>query len=72
MGKIVISNGDQTYSMVFTSTYKMVQMIEKYMQKRILKNIQTSAPQVLSLQDYRQTKKDVDESIKITSPSVAA
>lgn len=72
MGKIVISNGEQTYQMSFTSPYKMVQMIEKYMQKRILKNIQAIAPQVVSLQDYRQSKKEAEETVKIASPNVAA
>lgn len=71
MGKIVFSDGEQTYSFTFSSPFKMVQMIEKYMQKRILKNIQASAP-VISLQERREHKKEVENKTKITSPSLAA
>jgi len=65
MGKIVFSNGDQTYNFTFSSSFKMVQMIEKYMQKQILKNIKTIAP-VISIKPKQENK------AKMTSPSVAA
>ncbi|MFY7992503.1 MAG: hypothetical protein ACOVP4_04345 [Bacteriovoracaceae bacterium] len=71
MGKIVFSDGEQTYSFTFSSSFKMVQMIEKYMQKRILKNIQASAP-VISLQERREHKKEMENKTKIASPSLAA
>lgn len=71
MGKITISNGENSYSLTFTSPYKMVQMIEKYMQKRILKNIQAASP-VISLEAVREKKKEAAAKVKTTSPSVAA
>lgn len=71
MGKITISNGENSYSLTFTSPYKMVQMIEKYMQKRILKNIQAASP-VINLEAVREKKKEAAAKVKTTSPSVAA
>ncbi len=72
MGKITVSNGENTYSMTFSSPFKMVQMIEKYMQKRILKNIQTSNASVISIAEVREKKQESASKIKTTSPTVAA
>ena len=68
MGKIVISNGDKTHFMTFSSSYKMVQMIEKYMQKKIIKNIHNlqKKDNVIAFPEKRKKKS------KKSSPSIAA
>lgn len=71
MGKVTISDGTKTYEATFSSTYKMVEMIEKYMQKRILKNTQKENSNVVSISERRE-KRDSEKHVEKTSPSIAA